>query len=428
MFSRKSSAILLSALISVAAFPARGQAQDADVVIEWNRLAQTAIAAPGALPPTVFFTHPYALVHVAIFDAMNSIDRTYTPIGVEVDASPSASRGAAAAQAAHDVLAALMPTQQAVFASALSASLARFPGEPGREGARVGSAVARRWLELRANDGWNRPAPDYLLPSLPGYYQVTPPQNGRAVLTHYPDVQPYVVGSGRQFLVAPAPVLTSEHYAADLNEAKILGSATSTVRTPEQTQLAQMWSGVATSTPLHVHWHNIARDVTQSRGTSGIETARLFALMSISVHDGLLTIFTGKYLYGLWRPVTAIRGAADDGNPATDADPAWLPLIPTPAYPAYPGGLACLGAASSRVMTRYFGRDDIAITATWTLTNGTTVTRRFNGFREAADEQARARIYAGIHFTFDNLSSIGTCGPLADYVFENTARPRFQSR
>jgi hypothetical protein len=428
MFGRKSSAILLSALIGVATIPAPARAQDADVVIEWNRVTQTAIATPGALTPSVFFSHPYALVHAAIFDAMNAIDRTYMPIGVEVDASPSASRGAAAAQAAHDVLSALMPSQQAVFATALSATLGRFPGEAGREGARIGSAVARRWLELRANDGWNRLVPDYLLPSLPGYYQVTPPQNARAVLTHYPDVQPYVVGSGRQFLVAPAPPLTSAHYAADVNEVKALGSATSTLRTPEQTQLAQLWSGVATSTPLHVHWHNIARDVTQSRGTSGIETARVFALMSLAVHDGLLTVFTGKYLYGLWRPVTAIRGAADDGNPATDADPAWLPLIPTPAYPAYPAGLACLGAASSRVMTRFFGRDDVAFTATWTLANGTTVTRRFNGFREAADEQARARVYGGIHFSFDNLSSIGACGPLADYVFENTARPRFQSR
>ena len=418
----KSQGWTFAMVLVMLALPARTWAQDADVVIEWNRILQTTIATPGAQPPTVFFTRPYTLMHAAIFDAMNSIDRAYTPLAFAVDALSGASRGAAAAQAAHDVLSALFPNQRATFAAPLAASLARFPGEAGREGARVGADVARRWLELRATDGWGRTPPEYLLPGLPGYYQVTPPQNATVTFSHYPDVQPFVVGNGRQFLVESPPALTSALYAADFNEVKTIGSATSTTRTPEQTLIAQLWARVGTPTSLENIWNNVARDVAQSRGANGIETARLFALLNVSLHDGLLTSFTGKFLFGLWRPVTAIRAAELDGNAATAADTAWLPLITTPPYPSYPGNMACVGAAAARVLARFFGRDDIAFTATWTLTNGTPNTRRYNGFREMADEEARSRVYGGIHYTFDNLASMGACTALADYTFENALR------
>jgi hypothetical protein len=414
----------LGMVLVMLALPARAWAQDADVVIEWNRILQTTIATPGALPPTVFFTRPYALMHAAIFDAMNSIDRAYTPLAFEVDALTGASRGAAAAQAAHDVLSALFPNQRTTFAAPLAAALARFTGDAGREGARVGAEAARRWLELRATDGWSGTPPEYLLPGLPGYYQVTPPQNAAVTFSHYPDVQPFVVGNGRQFLVEPPPALTSVHYAADFNEVKAIGSAASATRTAEQTLIAQLWARVGTPTSLDNIWNNVARDVAQSRGASGTETARLFALLNTAIHDGLLTSFTGKFLYGLWRPVTAIRGADLDANPATAADAAWLPLITTPPYPSYPGNMACVGATAARVLARFFGRDDIAFTATWTLTNGTPNTRRYNGFREMADEEARSRVYGGIHFAFDNLASVGACTALADYVFENALRVR----
>ena len=415
--------VFVSVLIMLIS-PAGGWAQDADVIGEWNRILQATIITPGALPGTVFFSRPYALMHAAIFDAVNSIDRSYTPLGVEVDASPGASRGAAAAQAAHDVLSALFPAQRTTFSTALNATLARFPGDAGREGARIGAEAARRWLELRAADGWTRTPPDYLLPSLPGYYQVTPPQNAAVTFSHYPDVQPFVVGNGRQFLVEPPPSLTSAHYAADFNEVKAIGSATSLTRTAEQTTIAQLWARVGTATALDAIWNTVARDIAQSRGVSSLETARLFALMNLAIHDSLLTSFTGKFLYGLWRPVTAIRAADLDGNSATERDAAWLPLLATPPYPSYPGNMACVGATAARVLTRFFGRDDIAFTATWTLTNGTANTRRYNGFREMADEEARSRIYGGIHFTFDNLASVGACTALADYVFENAVRVR----
>lgn len=161
----------------------RAFAQDADVAVEWNRILDTTVA--GTATPSVFFTRPYALTSLAVFDALNSIDRAYSAYASQMDA-PNASREAAA-QAAHDVLVALYPTQQAV----LTATLNQYPGgDAAREGSRVGAAAARAMPEQRADDGWNRQPTAYLLTSLPGYYQITPPQNATVTLTHYPDVQP----------------------------------------------------------------------------------------------------------------------------------------------------------------------------------------------------------------------------------------------
>lgn len=404
--------------------PARVHAQDAEVVIEWNRILQTTIATPGALSPTVFYTRPYALMHLAIFEALNSIDPVYMPYATQVAAASGASREAAAAQAAHDVLAALFPNQRETFAAALAATLNRLPSEAAREGSRVGAAAARASLDLRAGDGWDRRPTEYLLPSLPGYYQVTPPQNAVVTFTHYPDVQPFIIGSTGQFLAGPPPALTSAHYAADFNEVKALGSATSTTRTADQTLVARLWAGIGTSTANAVVWSNVVRDQARLRGLSGLEAARIYALLSMTTHDGFLVSFSGKYLYGLWRPVTAIRAADTDGNADTAADPAWNTLIPTPPYPGHPGNMACTGASSSRVLARVFGRDDVRFTVTWTGVNAPDVTRTYNGFRELADEQARSRIYGGIHFTFETLASFGVCTLLADYAVDNYLRAR----
>jgi hypothetical protein len=156
---------------------------------------------------------------------------------------------------------------------------------------------------------------------------------------------------------------------------------------------------------------------------SGVDAARIFALTSMTMHDALLTSFTGKFVYGLWRPVTAIRGADQDGNPDTTADAGWTSLIGTPPYPSYPGNMACIGGSSATLFARMWGRDDIPFTATWTGILQDDVPRRYNGFREMADEEARSRIYAGIHFTFDHTASFGVCSSVANYVFDNYLRP-----
>ncbi len=216
------------------------------------------------------------------------------------------------------------------------------------------------------------------------------------------------------------PALTSQLYADHLNEVKTLGSATSTVRTPQQTQTAQLWAAVGYSTSAPGVWYNLGRDLARTRALNGVDTARVLALLSITMHDALLTSFTGKFLYGLWRPTTAIRGADRDNNPATEVDPGFVSLIATPPYPAYPGNMACIGASSSALFARTWGRDDIPFSVTWTgIAPQADVTRSYNGFRQLADEEARSRIYAGIHFTFDHTASFGVCTDVANYVFAN---------
>jgi len=409
---------------SVVALPLTARAQDAEVVIEWTRIMQTTLGTSVAVPATV---RPYALMHLAVFEALNSIDAVYLPYADRVDAAPGASRQAAAAQAAHDVLAALYPAQRATFNAALEATLSRVSGEAGRDGARIGAAAASAILKLREADGWTRVPPPFLLPNLPGYWRPTPPLEAAATFTHFPDVQGFVIASARQFLPGPPPALTSEQYAADFNEVKALGAATSRLRTDDQTLVARLWAGVATTTAIPAIWQNVIRDLGRARGLSGLETARAYALTSIAIHDALYVSFNAKYLYGLWRPITAIREADRDGNAATEADAGWTSLLGNPPYPTYPGNVSCIGAAASRVLARVFGRDDIPFTATWATSGAASTTRTYNGFRQMADEGGRSRIYGGIHFTFDTLASFGVCVPLADYAFTNYLRPRFPS-
>lgn len=418
---------LAMALVIVLAVPRASLAQGAETVIEWNRILLASMGTPGVLDATVFFTRPPAVMNVAIFEALNSITPVYTPYLDYVSASADASLDAAAAQAAHDVLVGMFPGQQPVYDAALAAQLSRIPGAAAEAGSRVGAAAARAILDRRANDGWNRPAPDYILPNLPGLWQPVPPQNARAAFTNYADVSPFVIGSVRQFLVEAPPSLASDVYAADFNEVKTLGSATSTTRTAEQTLIARLFAGVATTTTYSVPmmWNVLMRDLARARGLGALETARFFALANMAWHDALFVSFSGKYLYGFWRPTTAIREAARDGNPATEADPAWVSLLANPPYPGHPGNYACGSGAMSRIFTQFFGRDDIAFTMTWATPDGGTIRRSYNGFRQLADEGGRSRVYGGIHFTFESLASLGVCLPLGDYVFTNVLRPRF---
>ncbi len=405
--------------------PDRAVAQGAETVIEWNRLILSTLTTPGANPPTVFLTRSLAIVHVAMFDALNSFDFRYMPYAARVDVPSGASPDAAAAQAAHDVLVALFPTQRPIFDAALTTALSVLPADAAQGGARVGAAAARAILDLREGDGWYRVPPPYILPSLAGYWQPAPPQNAPVALTHYPDVLGFISDSTRGFLMEAPPALTGPAYAAAFNEVKSLGSATSVVRTEEQTLAARLWAGVATTTPFQNVWNQLVRDLTRSRGLNAVDSARVFALLNMTLHDALRVSFTGKFLYGLWRPVSAIREADRDNNAATEADPTWVSLIPNPPYPSYPGNMACIGSSLSRVLARAFAQDDAAFSVTWSATDGPGWTRQYASFSELGDEQARSRIYAGIHFQFDTTASFGVCPRVADYAIDNHLRPRF---
>jgi hypothetical protein len=273
------------------------------------------------------------MMHIAMFDAINSIEEAYGPYRGSVRASADA----AAAQAARDVLTALYPAQQATFDNALASQLADVPPGLANQGRRIGSAVAQAVLSWRDGDGWPAviaPDPTYVLPPFPGLWQPTPPANSFATFTFYSNVLPFALLTSTQFLPPAPPTLTSARYAADFNEVNVLGSATSAVRTPEQTLMAQLFAGVGTTFAFLEAWNMVAGTVAQSQGLSLIDTARLFALVNVAMHDGLQTSFTSKFVYGLWRPVTAIRRADEDLNPATAPDPTWIPLLVTPPYPS----------------------------------------------------------------------------------------------
>ena len=393
-----------------------------DVILQWNRVLLDTVRTPGQHPATVMQVRSYAIMHGAMFDAVNSIDGKYTPYLIEVPGTENASIEAAAAQAAHDVLVGLYPTRKAIFDAELASSLVGIEENRAQQGIRVGQIVAERILTARANDGWSVTPPAFSLPATAGNWQPTPPANSPATFTHYPSVMPFGIKSPNQFLPNAPPAMTSEQYAADLEEVKQLGAANSAIRTADQTKVAQLWANVNTPTNFLFVWNNVARTVSTSRNTPTVEKARLFALINIALHDALQVTFTSKFHYGLWRPVTAIRRADEDGNANTIADPSWSSLIPAPPYPSYAGNMAAIGTSQATILALFFGRDDIRFQHTWEGAGG--ATRSYAGFNAMANEQERARVYGGIHFTFDNVAGQSVGRNVANYVFQNVMRKR----
>jgi hypothetical protein len=392
------------------------------VVLEWNQLLQNTIAGPGN-PGTPRF---YAMMHIAMFDAINAIEREFEPYRVRLRPRAGGSPEAAAAQAAHDVLVALNPSAAAEYDTQLAEDLGDHPSGFVRRGAEVGAHVAKEILAWRQNDGWVVSSfPPYSEPPLPGRWQPTPLANAAATFTHLQNAAPMAALSATQFLPPPPPSLTSEQYAADLNEVKLLGKSDSTERTDEQTTVSRLWSAVGTTTGFFSVWNNMARDVVEARYLSLVETARVFVLVNVSIHDALQTTQASKFVYGVWRPVTAIRAADTDLNAATDPDPDWLPLITTPPYPAYAGNLATIGASAARALHLAFGTNDIAVAVTWEGSGGLpAVTRHYEGFWAAAEEEAMARIYGGIHYRFDQEAGQQVGRSVAEFVFANFMTPR----
>jgi len=392
------------------------------VIYEWNKLLQDTIPGGGGAGAPRF----YALTHIAMFDAINAVAREYAPYRVQFDQPVNGSAQAAAAQAAHDVIVALNPAATAAYDALLRQQLGS--GAPGFEthGAAIGARVAAEILAWRQNDGWIVSSfPPYSEPQLPGRWQPTPPAFAAATFTHAQSAAPLAMVSSTQFLPVRPPALTSAAYATDLNEVKLLGKSDSQTRTSDQTATARLWASIAASgsgTATHYSqiWQNVARDVSQERGLTLVETARLFALMNVSIHDALQTTLTSKFVYGLWRPVTAIRQADTDLNPATEPDTTWSTLIPTPPYPSYAGNMATIGASAARVIALAIGTNDVQVQATWKQSGGQPdVTHTFSTLWDVAQEQADSRIYGGIHYRFDNVAGQVAGKAVAEYVFAN---------
>lgn len=391
-------------------------------VIKWNQLALQILRIPGTQPLSNPGWRGLAMMHIAVFDAVNSIERSFTPYFIEVSASQGASKKAAAAQAAYDVLVALYPGQQEMLDAALAESLDGLP--PGRvqPGIAVGQAVASAILDWRRTDRWDATPPPYVLPPEPGLWQPTPPAFSPAGLTHFPDVVPFALTDNRQFAPPPPPRLTSAQYAADFNEVKEVGRFDSMSRTDDQTLVARLWAGVGTPTSFLAIPNNVAGDVALAFGINMVQTARLFALLNVAIYDAFQTSHTSKFDYGLWRPVTAIPRADEDGNLFTDPDADWLPLLVTPPYPTYAGNAATIGAACATVLARVLGTNVVAFEAHWEGTPGWT--RSYPSFWAIADEQANSRIYGGIHFRFDSTAGQEIGASVGNYVIDHFALPQ----
>ncbi len=388
-----------------------------NAVVMWNanagKAAVAACISPGGNP--FHESRIYASMHIAIHDALNAIDRRFRPYTPGLHAERGANPKAAVAAAARDVLVTLLAQLplvpqgcidtavdgvEADYATALGA-IANGPGKA--KGIAVGQAAAAAVLALRAADGSDQNMVDtaYAQGTAPGEYRFTPPFDF-AFATGWGDVTPWVLSNSEQFRPGPPDPVTSNGYTADFNEVKRLGGddvTTPSARTAEQTQIALFW---VESSPLM--WNRIARTISTQRDLGLWRAARVFGLLNMALADGYVGTIDTKYHYEFWRPITAIQNAGTDGNPNTDGDPTWAPLVTTPPIPDYDSGHSVEGGAGAQVLRRLFGNEVTFRACSMTLPAGSTcvdpspVFRRFSSFSQAARENGKSRIFVGFHF------------------------------
>ena len=386
-----------------------------DLVLEWNAILLDAVRTDRTAPPVA--ARAMAIVHTAIYDAVNAIDRTHEPYAVRELALPLTSREAAVVAAAHAALSSLFPMQQDMFDDAREADLAAIPDGPAEDlGVALGETVAAQILALRADDGATAVV-DYEPGSLPGQWQPTPPSFVDSLLPQWPDVTPFAMTSGSQFSPDDIPALTSGQYTKAFNEVKSLGESDSTTRTVDQTNIALFWAnGAGTATPAG-HLNLMAVAAAEKKGNTLSENARLFAMLNVALADAAILAWDCKYATDFWRPVTGIRAADTDGNPNTVADPAWTPLIATPPFSTYVSGHSSFSGAAESVLRSFFGRDKV----TFTLASEAAGVpdRTFKSFSQAAQESADSRLYGGIHWRFDNEDGLTAGQKLGKFVAKN---------
>jgi hypothetical protein len=390
-----------------------------DMVIQWNNIMREAIQTAGTSATAA--SRIGAITHAAVYDSINALARTHEPYLVDVLAHPRASREAAVAAAAHRALVGLYPAQGAALDVKLIASLATIPdGKAEDDGVALGRSVADQILALRQNDGSGVVLPPYLGAPGPGQWRPTSP-TAPGQLPQWADVTPFAMTSPDQFRPADPPLLTSAEYTAAFNEVKELGSATSVTRTADQTATARFWASGAGTPSAIGHLNLMAQIAAQQQGNTLEMNARLFAALNIAMADATISGWDVKYEVNYWRPQAGIREAADDGNDATVADPAWTPLLSTPPHPSYISTLSSNSSAAATVLASFFAADNIAFTLP--AQSAGLAARSFASFSQAAREAADSRIYAGIHWGFDNEVGLETGATIAQYVMANFLRP-----
>lgn len=397
-----------------------------DPIAVWNEVSEQAVKTAAAPPPVAALD--FAIVHLAIYNAVESIDHRYKPYHAAVPGAHG-SMSAAAAKAGHDVLIALFgsnPTQTSAIDAAYSTFLIANGIDPFDPGVAVGAQAAADILALRAHDGRFPPnPPPFLGNTAIGQWRPTPsllpdppPSLAPGLTPWVASVTPFTMNSNSQFRVNPPPSLTSDVWEDDYNEVKSIGSLTSATRTAEQTDIGYFW---ADSGPIL--WQNSLRYISRNYLNDIGDSARMYALANTSIADAQIACWESKYFYNFWRPITAIRLGKMDGNVDTRVDPDWQPLINTPNFPEYPSGHASISAAISHVLRRFFGTDVLNFQMTTTNAKASQKTREFTRFSQAEKEVVNARVYVGIHYRNSDRAARAQGLRVANWVFKNYFRP-----
>jgi membrane-associated phospholipid phosphatase len=353
------------------------------------------------------------MLQVAIDDAIVSITHRGSPLLVSVRAPRGARPDAAAIEAGRATLTALYPGFKAEVGQLADGQLAMIPnGADKQHGIQVGDAVGAKILQLRANDGSALVPAPFIPGNQPGNYRPTPPNFPSPAFTNWGTVAPFVLKSGAQFRPEPPPALTSAAYAQAFNEVKSLGQNSSVTRTADQTVIGKFWAP-----PIWNTWNVIAENAAIAHQTNLEQTARIFALLDVSFADSAIAMYDSKYHYQIWRPITAIRLADTDGNPATVGDPNWTALANTAADPSYPGAHSTISAAGATVLTAYFGNRDNVQVASSALPG---TVRTFGSYSDVATEAGLSRIYAGQHFRFDHVEGLELGRDVAQFVLHHS--------
>jgi hypothetical protein len=430
----KLSLLLAVLVLVVSSFPVALQAITNDAVLYWNETAANAGFAAGLDNPTEGCVDPlhesriFAMMHAAIHDALNAIERRSQPYALTSYAPAGSSPEAAVAAAAHDVLLVVFPQLPSdlgltpaaatdLVEAAYAAALAAIPDSPAKvQGILIGQASAAAILRLRDADGSAVPFLDfdYVPGPNPGDFQLIPGLPFAAA-PEWGKVTPFVLTSSSQYRPKAPYALTSKKYAADFNEVKNLGEVGSTTRTDEQTEIALFWLEGAPQ-----GWNRIARTVSIQHGLDLWQNARLFGLLNFASADGYIADFENKYFFKFWRPLSAIRAADTDGNPDTVAAPTWDSLRGTPPAPDYTSGHSVEGGAMSEVLARFFG-DAVSFSTTSTTQPG--VTRSFTRFSQAAEENGNSRVYIGFHFRHAVIEGIKLGTKVGKVAFNHSLRP-----
>jgi hypothetical protein len=394
---------LLAGTLTCLAMPAV-----ANVVTDWDAKA-VAVAAPAPVGQ-----RELAMVHVAMFDAINSIERRYRPYLVQLTVPKTTSQEAAAATAAGTVLVALHPEKAGEIQAALATYLATIAdGEAKADGIKLGKAVAAKVLQARENDGANV-ADAYRPKTKPGVYVPTP----ITVASVWPDVTPFALTKSSQFRPQPPIALESKEWAADFNELKAYGSKASVKRSAQQTETARFWLMVGAP-----GYHPVARQLITAKQMSIIDSARFMALYAVALTDAYIAVFDAKYHYDFWRPITAIRNGDLNGNPATELEATWQPIDNTPMHPEYPCAHCIQAGAAVAVIESVLGSADIPeVSVTSTTAPG--VTHRWTNLGVFSDEIANARIWAGFHYRFSTRVGTDMGHQIGEYVVKSVMQPQ----